>query len=253
MNYKIVIIIFLCQLLLGCEKIGVKDIDKNSFSIEKKYQNSGFALIYNEDLKKIKKLDTRSLNIYHKSLKRRSMVKISNPINKKYLIAEVKSNKIKFSNFYNSILSSRIAEELELDVTEPFVEITLISKDSTFVAKKSKMFDEERNVAEKAPVDGIQINDLNLKKKKKKKAVIKKFSYSIKVADFYYEDSAKMMINKIKKETLVNNLKIIQLSKTKYRLLIGPFNDIKSLKDSFEKMNAFNFENLEILKNDKKI
>ena len=30
------------------------------------------------------------------------------------------------------------------------------------------MFEEEREVAEKAPVDGIQINDLNIKKKKKK-------------------------------------------------------------------------------------
>ena len=41
----------------------------------------------------------------------------------------------------------------------------------------------------------------------------------------------------------------IRLSKTKYRVLIGPFNDIKSLKNSFEKMNYFNFENLEILNN----
>ena len=29
-------------------------------------------------------------------------------------MAEVKSNKVKFSNFYNSVLSLRIAEELEL-------------------------------------------------------------------------------------------------------------------------------------------
>ena len=29
------------------------------------------------------------------------------------------------------------------------------------------MFEEEKSVAEKAPVDGIQINDLNEKKKKK--------------------------------------------------------------------------------------
>ena len=129
------------------------------------------------------------------------------------------------------------------------MEITLISKESTFVAKKSKMFDEERNVAEKAPVDGIQINDLNINKKKKKKIIVKNFSYSIKVADFYYKDTAKMMINRIKKETLLSNIKIIELSTTKYRVLIGPFNDIKSLKDSFEKMNSFNFENLEILKN----
>ena len=58
------------------------------------------------------------------------------------------------------------------------------------------------------------------------------------------------MKDRINKETYINNVRIIKLSKTKYRLLIGPFNDIKSLKDSFENLNPFNFENLEILKND---
>ena len=163
-------------------------------------------------------------------------------------MAEVKSNKVKFSNFYNSVLSLRIAEELELDLNEPFIELVLISKNSTFIAKKAKMFEEERTVAEKAPVDGIQINDLNNKKEKKKKKK-KKFSYSIKVADFYYKDTAKMMVKRIKDEASLKNIKIIKLSETKYRVLIGPFNDIKSLKSSFEKMNELDFENLEILKN----
>ena len=176
-------------------------------------------------------------------------LKITNLKNNKYLIATVKSNKIKFSNFYNSILSLRIAEELELDVDEPFVEIVSITKNSTFVAKKAKMFEEEREVAEKAPVDGIQINDLNIKKEKKKSTTVEPFSYSIKVADFYYKDSAKLMVDKIKNEAQIKNLTISRLSKTKYRVLIGPFNDIKSLKNSFEKMNYFNFENLEILNN----
>ena len=40
-----------------------------------------------------------------------------------------------------------------------------------------------------------------------------------------------------------------KLSQTKFRVLIGPFNDIKSLKDSFEKLKSLNFENLEIFKN----
>jgi len=206
-------------------------------------------LIYDESLKKVRKLEPRSLSIYHKSLKKRSIVKIINPSNQKYLIAEVKSNRIKFSDFYNSILSKRIAEELELDFSEPYVEIVLVSKDSTFVAKKAKMFEEERNVAQKAPVDGIEINDLNLKKTKKKVINNNNFSYSIKVADFYYKNSAQLMIDRIKSELSIDNSKIIQLSKTKYRVLIGPFDDIKSLKKSFEKMNSFNFENLEILKN----
>ena len=248
MSYKNIIFIFFIFFIYGCEPINVKN-KKLNFEIENRYKNSGFALIYNDELDGIKEIEPRSLMIYHKSLKKKSMVKITNPINGLSLIAEVKSNKIKFSNFYNAVLSDRIAQTLELDENEPYINIVLISKDSTFIAKKAKTFEEESVVAEKAPVDGIQINDLNESKSKKKIKKNKIFSYSIKVADFYYKDSAKLMLEKIKKDSLIKNLKIIELSKTNYRLLIGPFNDIKSLKNTFEKMNLFNFENLEILKN----
>ena len=248
MIYRLIQVVIFCLLLLSCEQ--AKNTLKNdNLKVKHKYRNSGFALVYNDKLKDIKKLETRSLNIYHKSLKKRSIVKITNPKNDKYLIAEVKSNRVKFSNFYNSVLSLRIAEELELDFDEPFVELILVSKDSTFIAKKAKMFEEEKTVAEKAPVDGIQINDLNNKKSKIKKGKDKIFSYSIKVADFYYKDTAEMMIKRIKEESSIENLNISKLSETKYRVLIGPFNDIKTLKKSFEKMNTLNFENLEILNN----
>jgi hypothetical protein len=248
MNFKFYILIFLCFFLFSCDQSG-KNFKINDIKIENKYRNSGFALVYNNNLLDIKEIEPRSLNIYHKSLKKNSIVKITNPNNGKYLIANVKSNRVKFSNFYNSILSLRIAEELKLDFAEPFVQIILISKNSTFVAKKAKMFDEERNVAEKAPVDGIQIKDLNVKKVKKKLTKDKKFSYSIKVADFYYKDTAQFMTERIKNEALIDNFRIIELSKTKFRVLIGPFNDIKTLRDSFENMNSLNFDNLEILKN----
>ena len=248
MNYKLIIFTCFSLLFFSCDQSINNKSQKINHQIYDKYTNSGFALVYNKSLD-IKKLENRSYNIYHKSLKKRSIVKITNPQNGKYLIAEVKSNKIKFSNFYNSILSLRIAKELELDLSEPYIEIILLSKNSTFVAKKAKMFEEERTVAEKAPVDGIIINDLNVKKVNKKQKKNSFFSYSIKVADFYYKDTAQIMINRIKSESSINNLTIIRLSETKYRVLIGPFDDIKSLKDSFEKMNSFNFENLEILKN----
>ena len=249
MNCKIIIIIFFSFFFFGCENVSNNKSNKIKFDLENKYKNLGFALVYNDDFNDIKKLEPRSLNLYHKSLKKKSVVKITNPLNKKYLIAEVKSNKIKFSSFYNSILSLRIAEELELDFAEPYIEIVLISKDSTFIAKKAKMFEEERSVAEKAPVEGIQINDLNKKKVIKKIIKNKNFSYSIKVADFYYKETALAMISKIKSEASIDNLTIDRLLETKYRVLIGPFNDIKSLKNSFEKMKQLNFENLEILKN----
>ena len=249
MNYKKILSIILIIFLYSCEQITTKDKKKINLDFENRYKNSGFTLIYNDDLKDIKNLESRSLNIYHKSLKKRSIVKITNPKNQKYLIAEVKSNRVKFSNFYNSVISLRIAEELELDFTEPYIELALVSKDSTFVAKKAKMFEEERSVAEKAPVDGIEINDLNNKKNTKIIKKNKDFLYSIKIADFYYKDSAQMMVNRIKNEASINNLKILKLSETKYRVLLGPFNDIKSLKNSYEKINTLNFENLEILNN----
>ena len=249
MNCRSYILLLLSLFLFNCDQTINNNSKKISFPIENRYSNTGFALIYNNDLLDIKELENRSLDIYHNSLKKRSIVKIVNPKNGKFLMAEVKSNKVKFSNFYNSILSPRIAETLDLDQNEPYVEIVLISKNSTFIAGKAKTFEEESKVAEKAPIDGIQINDLNVKKKKKKIITKKNFSYSIKVADFYYKDTAKILLDRIKKETSIKNLKIIELSKTNYRLLIGPFNDIKSLRNNFEKMDLFNFENLEVLKN----
>ena len=248
-KYRLLVFFIIYFFISGCEQVKISNKKKIDLSLDDRYKNVGFALIYDESLKNVKKLDPRSLNIYHKSLKRKSLVKITNPENGNSLIAEVKSNKINFSDFYNSILSSRIAETLELDLKEPYVEIVLISKNSTFVAKKAKTFEEERSVAEKAPIDGIQINDLNAKKIKKKNFKNKSFSYSIKIADFYYKDTAKTMIERIKSETSIKKLNIIKLSLTKYRVLIGPFDDIKSLKESFEKIKMLNFENLEILRN----
>ena len=248
-NYRLIGIFFLYFFLSGCEQTKIENSKKIDLDFDNRYKNIGFALVYEDNLQDIKKLDPRSLSIYHKSLKKKSLVKITNPENGNSLIAEVKSNRIKFSDFYNSILSSRIAETLDLDLKEPYVEIVLISKNSTFVAKKAKTFDEERSVAEKAPIDGILINDLNAKKVKKKNIKSKNFSYSIKVADFYYKDTAKTMVNKIRLETSIKKLNIIKLSLTKYRVLIGPFNDIKSLKETFEKIKMLNFENLEILRN----
>jgi len=248
MRFRNSIFLTLLILLISCNQLDNKK-NKINFKPEKKYKNSGFALIYNDDLK-LKKLDQRSLQIFHKNLKAKSQVKITNPVNNKSLIAEIKSNRVKFSNFYNSVITDRIVEELNINSSEPYIEIVLISKESTFIAKKSKTYEEEKKVAEKAPIDGIKISSLNNDIKKKKiKKLNKNFSYSIIVADFYYKTSANLMIDRIKKEALLDNVNLIELSQTNYRVLLGPFNDINSLKESFEKMKSLNFENLEILKN----
>ena len=252
MNYKNLFIIISIFFLVGCEQ---HNLDKKniSYNSSDKYKNSGFALVYNntlKDEKKItKKIDNRSLLIFHKSLKKNSFVKITNPINQKTIIAEVISNKVQFSDFYNCVITARIAEELYLDLNEPYIDLVLISQNSTFVAKKAKTFNEEKKVAEKAPVDGIKIDNLGKTNDQKKEITkVNYFKYSIKIADFYYEDSAKNMVNRILEETNIKHPKIKKISKTKYRVLLGPFSDIKKLEESFNKINLLNFESLEILK-----
>ena len=252
MNYSKFFLIFFLLFLVNCST-NIQNIP-TEINIDNRFSNKGFALVYNVKLYEQdiinKKIDNRSNFIFHKNLKRNSSVKITNLLNNKSIIAKVKSNKIKHPIFFNSVISERIAEDLELDLNEPYVQISLISNNSSFIAKKTKTWEEEREVAEKAPVDGIVINDLNEKKTKKTKKEIKKFSYSIKIADFYYKKSASDMLKRIRKETGVKKIKVVPLSKTKFRVILGPFNDINSLKNSYNKTTVLNFENLEIIRND---
>ena len=251
MNYKNLIILGWIFLLAGCNEYALNEKSINQPSMLK-YKNTGFALVYNDRLKKdkkiSKKINNRSLLIFHKTLKKNSFVKITNPLNGKTIIAEIISNNVLFSDFYNSVITQRIVDELSLNLKEPYIDLVLISPNSTFIAKKAKTFDEEKNVAEKAPVDGITIDNLGDIADKEKQIITSKFLYSIKIADFYYNDSAKSMIDRIKNETDLKNPLIKKLSKTKYRVLLGPFNDIKKLEDSFNEIKKLDFENLEIIK-----
>ncbi len=251
MNYNKFLTILLILFLTACQQFDDNKKGVN-YSNYLKYSNTGFTLIYDEQLKKdnkiSKKIDNRALVIFHKKIKKNSFVKITNPVNDKSIIAKVISNNVQFSDFYNSVITKRIANELSINLSEPYVDLVLISENSTFIAKKAKTFDEEKNVAEKAPVDGITIDNLGADLNKKKQVKKHKFLYSIKIADFYYKDSAENMILRIKKETNLKNPLIKKLSQTKYRVLLGPFNDIKKLEKSFDEIKLLEFENLEILK-----
>jgi cell division protein FtsN len=56
------------------------------------------------------------------------------------------------------------------------------------------------------------------------------------------------MSKRIIKETNIIKPFIERISNTKYRVLLGPFNDIKKLEDSFNEIKSLDFENIEILK-----
>ena len=251
MNYKI-IILFLLVYLSSCTTINNKS--EIRYSDLQSFSNSGFALIYNEDLysnKLIKKkLDSRSLNIFHNKLAKNTKVKIMNPVNKKSVLAIVINN-AKYPHFYNSVITNRIAESIELNLNEPYVQITSINQKNIFIAKKTKTFKEEQKVAETAPVDEITINNLSKENKKtlKKKNTKENFNYIIKIVDFYYMDTAKEMVKKIKKDTNISKVKILKISNKTHRVYLGPFDDLNSLKKSFDDISILNFDNIEIIKN----
>ena len=253
MHYKHTIVVLLI-FLNSCVNY---PIDKKIETKQRKnyFLNKGFALVYNDDLYKKKliesKIENRSIIIFQRNLKKNSTVKITNLINSKYIIAKV-GKRTKYPFFYNSVISQRISEELEINELEPYIEIKEIIANSSFIAKKAKTFDEEKKVSGKAPIDSISVYNLNDSVQKNEKKIKKsKFNYIIKIADFYFKNTAKSMIDRIKKETLVNNARIQNLSSTQYRVFLGPFNNINSLQKAFSDISTLEFENIEIIKNAK--
>ena len=58
------------------------------------------------------------------------------------------------------------------------------------------------------------------------------------------------MVKRIKIETKIKKPKTKKISDKKYRVYLGPFNNINSLQKSFNDIDILGFENIEIIKND---
>jgi hypothetical protein len=249
MNYKFILFIILI-FHVACVNQQIDTQTKSPVS-ENFFLTKGFTLIYTDDLyekKLIKdKIGNRSLIIFQKNLKKNSNVKITNLINSKYIIAKV-GKKIDYPFFYNSVISQRIGKILEIDESEPYIEIKEIIEGSSFVAKRAKTFEEEKKVATKVPIDDIQIKDLSNNPKNIIKNNKKKFSYIIKIGDFYFKESANQMKLRILNETKVKKVHINKLSNTKFRVFLGPYNNLNYLKNSFNAINILQFDNIEIIK-----
>ena len=245
MNYKL--LIFILLFVYSCAQVQ----KKNDVSFKEVFSNSGFSLVYNKDLNSgviTKKIDDRSLIIFQKNLKPRTSVKIINLLNNKSVIAEVGEKAI-YPDFYNAVISKRIADVIEIDLNEPYTSIVEIDRNSTFVAKKAKTYEEERVVAEKAPVDEIGVKDLSNDKNKDTKNIKKKeFKYVIKLADFYFIESATTIKQRVKSELGLKNVHINEISDTKYRVYLGPFKDLLSIERTFNMLTKLDFENIEIIK-----
>ena len=251
MKYKIILLLLF--FLASCTTN--QQIQNDTLIIEK-FSNSGFTLIYDpllyENKTINKKMNQRDLLIFQRNLRKGTSVKLTNPENNKTIIAKVGVS-AKYPDFNNSVVSIRISKELDLNSDEPFIYIEEIIGNDSFIAKKSKTFEEEKTVADKAPVETISINNLNESSSDKTKKIKnkKKFSYNIKIADFYYKSTANMMAERVRNEISLNNTKIEKISENTFRVLIGPFANLKTLQNAYNSVKKLDFENIEIIKNEK--
>ena len=213
------------------------------------YSSSGFALIYEDFLyaNKVinKKINNEHILILHRTLKNNTPVLITNLKNSKSLETKV-YRKANYPKIFNVVVTKKIASILDLDIENPFVEIIEIKKNKKFIAKEGNTFDEEKKIANTAPVDEIEMDDLTASVNKKNKEASKKEKFMIVVSDFYYKDSAVSLKNDLSKKILLSNIFIKKINNKKYRLLIGPFKNFNALKTTYISLNNLGFESLNI-------
>ena len=252
MNYKIICFVFFIFIISCTEKSPKFSSSKNFES----YSNKGFALVYDDELYKKKfinkKLNDRSLLIFNNFLDYETPVKITNLLNGKYLVAKVGKN-ANYPFFYNSVISKRIAENLDIDSNEPYIEIKTLNQKNSFIINKAVTFEEEKVVANKVPVEGIEIknistNTFSTKSIKATNKNNKDFIYIIRIADLYFEDSANILKERLKNEYNISHVKIKKMSKNNYRVYKGPFYNLDSIKSEYSDIIKLNFENIEIIK-----
>ena len=221
-----------------------------SLDSNQSFTSKGFAYIYNEKdfLDKIikKQLDNNSLQIAHNKLRPGSLIKIINIKTNDSIILK-NSKRFEYPEFYKIIITESVADELNLKMDLPLVEVIEVKKNKSFVAKKTKIFKEEEKIHSNAPVETVTIN--NISKKKQVKNKNRKDKLYIIIAEFYSKNSANLLKKRIIQElTNFNSKKLYIKSKesNKITLLSGPYKSINLMKNDYIQLKNFGFEELDI-------
>jgi len=248
MNLVKKILAFSCIIILySCADYTL--IDQNKKKEKQYYSSNGFALIYDDDLylQKVvnKKIDNDEIKVMHNYLKKNTPIKIINPVNSKVIETKI-YKKANYPKIFNVVINNKIASFLELDVDNPYVEVNEVKKNKTFIAKESNTFEEEKKVAEKAPVEVIKMDDLSQEKEIIKKKITQVYNYILIISDFYYVDSANNLKKELIDKTKMKNIYVKKIKDNKYRLFMGPFKSFNALKKPYISLNNLGFEGLNI-------
>ena len=146
------------------------------FDKREPYNSKGFAYIIEDE--KISKKSLKSVNdilplkVSNKLLRSNTLLKIINPDTKDYIILKNSKN-FDYPEFYKISITGAVANEINLDKKLPLVEILELKKNKSFVAKKAKIFNEEKKISTNAPVTSVKISNISRNKNKKRDKKLK--------------------------------------------------------------------------------
>tara|TARA_Y100000389_G_scaffold5567_1_gene5327 strand:- start:1157 stop:1894 length:738 start_codon:yes stop_codon:yes gene_type:complete len=218
------------------------------------YNSTGFAFIYNDKdfQNKIlkKKLNNELLQISHKELKVGTLIKLINPITKETLILK-NIKKIQYPDYYKILITELVAKKLNINNELPLIEVLEIKKNKSFIAKKAKIYKEEKKISSKAPVTSVKIANIskknNLVKNNNKKNIY------IFVASFYTNEAANLLKKRIVTERDNYDIKKLIIRKKtskEFEVLSGPYKSINLLKNDYIDLKILGFEELDIIINE---
>ena len=195
-------------------------------------------------------MNNEIMQISHQNLKTGTLIKIINPKNKESIVLK-NIKRIKYPDFYKILITKPVAEKLGLSKDFPILEIFEIKKNKSFVAKKAKIFNEEKKIPSKAPVASVKISNISKNKSKKSKSVPDKIF--IHVASFYSTETAKFLRHIIIRELpelSSKKVKIKKISSKETQVISGPYTSVNLLKNDYIKLKNYGFEELDILINE---
>ena len=246
MKFRLLIIFFLT---ISCST------EYANLSQKKPYSAKGFAYIYNDldyTQKIIKgRMDNQIMQLSHQNLRTGALIKIINPRNNESIVL-TNVKRIRYPDFYKILITKAVSDKLNLDPKLPLLEIIEIKKNKSFIAKKAKIFNEEKKIPSKAPVASVQISNIS-KNKLHKKSKEKPIDLYVLIASFYSIDTAKFLEQRIIKDIPslnIKKLKIKKINNKKTQVILGPYSSVNLLKNDYIKLQNFGFEELNIFTNE---
>ena len=246
MKFRLLIIFFLT---ISCST------EYSNLSQKKPYNAKGFAYIYNDldyTQKIIKgRMDNQIMQLSHQNLRTGALIKIINPRNNESIVL-TNVKRIRYPDFYKILITKAVSDKLNLDPKLPLLEIIEIKKNKSFIAKKAKIFNEEKKIPSKAPVASVQISNIS-KNKLDKKSKEKPIDLYVLIASFYSIDTAKFLEQRIIKDIPslnIKKLKIKKINNKKTQVILGPYSSVNLLKNDYIKLQNFGFEELNIFTNE---